>query len=164
MQWPTDDKLPSLEPTQNIGQSRGLLCMCYFLYLFSRILQLPYFSGYKPHFFPPQINYESGVCLIRGHRHLEISSGYRLRPHHTKLVVTTFYPVLENRKTGCGRGRTSNCRTGRILNRLKVLEHPSRPSQSEPVHEVLKQIVNSCYYLHSVRTPFEPVLATFSRM
>ena len=36
-------------------------------------------------------------------------------------------------------------------------------SQSEPVHEVLKQIVNSCYYLHSVRTPFEPVLATFSR-
>ena len=29
-------------------------------------------------FSPPQINHESGVRLIRGHRHLEASSGYRL--------------------------------------------------------------------------------------
>ena len=39
---------------------------------------LPYFSGYTPHFFPPLINHESGVRLILGHRHLEASSGYRL--------------------------------------------------------------------------------------
>ena len=39
---------------------------------------LPYFSGYKLHFVPPQINHESGVRLMRGHRHLETSSGYRL--------------------------------------------------------------------------------------
>ena len=37
---------------------------------------IPYFSGYKPHFCLPQINHESGVRLIRGHRHLEVSSGY----------------------------------------------------------------------------------------
>ena len=34
------------------------------------ICEIPYFSGYKLHFFP-QINHESGVHLIRGHRHLE---------------------------------------------------------------------------------------------
>ena len=44
-----------------------------------------------------------------------------------------------------------------FLSLVDVLEHPCCPIPSKPDHEVRKQTLKSCYYVHSVLRQFQPV-------
>jgi len=88
------------------------------------------------------------------------------RPHHVltrpQYDWSTAVPYMVCRSRFKDVVTTSNCRMGWLLKISEQGRRSGAPFPSDPNHSVRKQTLESCCYVDSIPTQFEPVLQHFS--